>query len=47
MFLRKLRHTDIKKKLLVKYAGYITSNRPEIQTLHHSTKHGCFAAHKA
>lgn len=33
---------ELKMKLLAKYEGYITSKRPEMQTLHHSTKHGCF-----
>lgn len=47
ILLRKLRNMDFMVQLLVKYAGYVTSKRPEMQTLHHSTKHGCFSAHKA
>ena len=47
ILLRKLRNTDFMVQLLVKYAGYVTSKRSEMQTLHHSTKHGCFIAHKA
>ena len=45
--LRKLRNRDFMMKLLVKYADYVTSKRTETQTLHQSTKHGCFITQKA